>query len=332
MRNTRAGLTAGIVFAAGTAIFAQPAWAEDGTATFRLEGFAGAARDERPLTGRDTDFSGGALPSVAFDLAKFVVQLDGMAASHLGNTMLATAGHVGFKPSGNLTLGVYAAYSHLRHVGGLDSYRVGAEAAYHGRRFSLSGIVGHEHIERRAVVVGAVPGSTVVDIYGRGGSIFSMADITYYPDESVSLSVGHRYVGGRHAAALGAAKAFGPVSIFAEGRAGGHGYNAAWGGLRLRFGKSSETLQQSEQSVFANRLKDELFVNDNARQRTQVPAVVPPVVVPPIVVPPVVEPPAVVPPIVVPPVVVPPPPPPPPPETGGTGCACGATYCGGTSG
>lgn len=294
MRHTRSNLTVGMALAAGTVLFPQPAMAQDGSPAFRVEGFAGAARDERPLAGRDTDFSGGVLPSVSFDLGGLALQIDGMAADHVGDTMLAGAGHFGVKPSDNLSLGIYTAYAHLKDVGGLDSYRVGAEAAYHGPHFSLSGVAGYEHTERRAVVVGTVPGFTVTDTYGRGGQFFSMADITFYPDESLSLSGGQRYIGGRHAAALGAEKAFGGISIFAEGRIGQRGYTAAWAGLRIRFGAGGASLQQSDQSGFANRLKDELFVNGNVRRRSQTPIIVPP----------------------------------PPPPPGGPACACGATYCG----
>lgn len=298
MRHTRSSLTAGMAMAVGTVLISQPAAAQDGGPGWRIEGFAGVARDERPLTGRDTDFSGGVLPSVSFDLGSLALQVDGMAAHHLGDTVLAGAGHLGFKPSDNLSLGVYAAYARLKDLGGLDSYRVGAEAAYHGPNFSLSGVAGYEHTERRARVAGAVPGFTVIDTYGRGGQFFSMADVTFYPDENLSLSAGHRYIGGRHAAAFGAEKAFGGVAVFAEGRVGQNGYKAAWAGLRVRFGSGGRSLRESEQSGFTNRLKDELFVNGNTRRRGQTPIIAPP---------------------------------PPPPPPGGKGCACGATYCGDTS-
>lgn len=296
MRRPTPDLLAGMACAAVSILLSQPAAAQDGTA-LRVEGFAGAARDDqRPLAPRDTDFSGGVLPSVTLDLGVATIQFDGMAAEHLGKTMLAGAGHVAVKPSEQVSVGVYAAYARLKDVGGLDTYRVGAEAAYHGSNFSLSGVAGYEHTERRTLVVGTVPGFIVADTYGRGGQFFSMADVTFYPDQNFSLSAGHRYVGSRHAAALGAEKAFGPIAAFAEGRIGQENYKAIWAGLRIRFGSRGGSLQSREQAGFADRLKDELFVNGNARRRGQAPIIVPP-----------------------------PPPPPPPP---GDGCGCGAGYCG----
>ena len=283
----------------GLAVGLMPyaAIAAPGDVAIKIEGAAGIARDQRPLTGSKTDFSGAILPSIGFRIGETLqIQADGMVADHLGDTVLATAGHIGIKPTANISIGVYGAYARLKTFDNLDTYRIGAEAAYHLDRVSLSGVAGYEHSEQATAIVGLVPGFTVVDDYGRKGNFFSMADITFYPQESWSLTAGHRYISGRHAAVLGTEKALsnGGFTLFAEGRIGNGGYSAGWAGIRLRFGAGGVSLRaQDRDNGYTNRLKDELFGASNARRRGQVAL---------------------------------PPPPPPPPPSGGCG-SCGGGYC-----
>ncbi|HEX7873918.1 MAG TPA: hypothetical protein VF475_13465 [Sphingobium sp.] len=301
MRINRTNLVAGLFAASGTTFLAPAAMAQNSGIGAKGELFGGIARDERPLADSRDAFSGGVLPSVTFGLgSSATVQVDGMAARHIGDTVIAAAGHVGVMPTPGISIGVYGAYAHFDGLGGLDNYRIGGEGSYHGARISLSAVVGYEHSQRRFIAAGTIPGFTVIDDYGRGGSFFSMADISLYPDENWSLTAGHRYIGRQHAAALGTEKHFAgsPVSLFAEGRIGDNGYTAAWAGLRIRFGGGGGTsLQASDQgSGYANRLKDELFTITNTRRRGQEAIVAPPA----------------------------------PPVPGGNGCACGGSYCGQT--
>ncbi|MEO9131444.1 MAG: hypothetical protein ABI240_09565 [Sphingomonas sp.] len=295
MRIIRTNLATGIVAATGAILFGQPALAQsDGGVAVSAEGFGGIARDQRPLNGNDGEFSGGVLPSVGFGLGGVAtIQIDGMVASHLKDTVFAGAGHLGIKASGSFSIGAYGAYTHFDSAPKLDTYRIGGEAVYHAERVSVTVVAGYEHSEKATVVAGAIPGFTVVDRYGRSGSFFSMADVSFYPSDNWSLTAGHRYIGGRHAAALGTEKAFAGsgLSLFAEGRIGAEGYAAAWTGIRIKFGRHGPSLQASDRSGYVNRLKDELFVPANTRSRT---------------------------------LVAPPAPPTPPP--GGTGSCCGACY------
>lgn len=264
-------LLGGMAALAGTALLPATAWAQTG----RIEGFGGIARDERPIGPAEDKFSGGVLPSIAFDLGQAALQLDGMAADHRGDTVLAAAVHLGVKASDALSIGGYAAYANHDTLGGLESYRVGAEAVYRAPGVVLAGIAGYEHTEQRVAAAGTVPGFFVIDSYGKGGQFFSIADITVYPDPDLSLTGGHRYIGGRHAAAAGVEKAFSiggaSASLFAEGRIGERDYKAAWVGLRIRFGKGGKTLEaRDREEGYANRLKDELFTYGNSRRRNLV--------------------------------------------------------------
>jgi hypothetical protein len=295
MSISRTYWATGVVAATGAMLSAQPALSqESGGVALRAEGFAGIARDERPLAGDEGEFSGGVLPSVGFGIGgAATVQVDGMVARHMKDTVYAGAGHVGLMASDRLSVGAYGSYAHFDAVPELDTYRIGGEVVYHASRASISVVAGYEHSDRATVVAGSVPGFTVIDSYGRGGSFFSMADVHYYPQENWSLTAGHRYVGRRHAAVVGTEKAFASsgLSIFAEGRIDGGSYAAAWAGVRIRFGRTGPSLQASDQSGYMNRLKDELFVPANTRQRSLVA-----------------------------------PPAPPPPPSGGNGSCCGACY------
>lgn len=296
MRIIKGNLAAGIVAATGAMLAGQQAMAQtEGGTALRVEGFAGVARDERALDGRDKgQFSGGALPSVGFDMGGVAkVQVDGMVASHMKDTVFAGAGHVGLNVGQGVSIGAYASYAHFDATPRLDTYRIGGELVAHMERTTIAAVMGYEHSQRRSATVGVIDEDTVIDSYGRGGSFFSMADVTYYPNSNWSLTAGHRYVGRRHAAAIGTEKAFegSGFSVFAEGRIDGGSYAAGWAGVRIRFGRSGPSLQASDQSGFTNRLKDDLFVPANTRGRT----------------------------------LVAPPAPPPPPEGGEGGC-CGACY------
>lgn len=301
---TIAGLT-------GVTMLAAPAFAQAGDdaasgPVLRAEGFAGAGRDQRPLSDSETEFSGGFLPSIAVPLGDMVtVQADGLIARHLGDTVTAVGGRIAARPSENISIGIYGSYVNFdgpdygagNGAVDLETYRIGAEATLSFDRVVISAVAGQEHSERQSVVAGTIPGFTIIDSYGYGSSFFSMADIDFYPTDNIGLSVGHRYIGRRHAAALSAETSFGPssaFSVFAEGRIGSEGYTAGWAGIRIRFGHQGAPLRITEtRRIFENRLKDELFASGNTRRRTRD----------------VIEPPA-------------------PPEPPVDNCSCGGSYCG----
>lgn len=276
--NSKVAVT--ILAVASSALAPVAATAQDGG---RLEVFGGIARDDRPLAGDDDGSSIGILPSVVFRPGGLTFQIDGIAADHLDDTVLGGAAHVMFAPSEQVGLGLYGSYAHTQFGGGLDVYRVGAEANYAAGRFTLTGIAGYEDAEDALVTVGSIPGFTVVDTYGHDG-FFSMADVTFYPSDQWSVSAGHRHIGGRDAAAFSVERlvglAGGNGSLFAEARAGDDDYAAAWLGFRVRFGGSDGSLATRDRAQgLQNRLKDDLFGLSNSRVRNQIAN--PVVVVPP---------------------------------------------------
>ena len=291
MAISRQNLAAHVVTAAGASLLVQPALAQTDNIGFRGEAFAGVAREELPLNQRDTDFSGGAMPSIIFGTnSPVVAQIDGLIADHLGGTVLAGAGHVGVRAGEAFTIGIYTSYAHFDRAVNLESYRIGGEARYFSGPFSISGVAGYEHVDRGDWIIGPAPDFDPIARYRKRGSFFSMVDLSAYASDNWAVTAGHRYVGRRHAVSLGTEAGFGGsgLSLFAEGRIGDAGYTAAWAGLRVKLGGSSATLREREESGFTNRLKDELFGPNRL-------------------------------------VVAPPPPPPNPPDEGGGSC-CGPCY------
>ena len=96
--------------------------------------------------------------------------------------------------------------------------------------------------ERRALLYYGVHGH--VDIETR---FFDAVNAAYYVTDNFKAFVGHRYLGGRHAAAIGGEVGI-PMgngkmaALFAEGRVGEDDFRGAWGGLRFYFGQKDKSL------------------------------------------------------------------------------------------
>jgi hypothetical protein len=78
---------------------------------------------------------------------------------------------------------------------------------------------------------------------------FDKVDLVYYPMPDLQVFLGHRYVGGGHAAGLGAEylwQSDGRIatSTFVEGRVGQNDSKAVWAGLRFYFGPEDKSLMR----------------------------------------------------------------------------------------
>ena len=76
---------------------------------------------------------------------------------------------------------------------------------------------------------------------------FDKINVAIYPLPDLKLFVGHRYLGGMHALALGSEFALpmrgeARAALFVEGRIGEGDFHGAWGGLRVYFGKKDKPL------------------------------------------------------------------------------------------
>src|SRR5262249_11716899 len=76
---------------------------------------------------------------------------------------------------------------------------------------------------------------------------FDKVNLAYYLTDNWKGFVGHRYLGGKHALALGTefALALGGgrmASAFVEGRVGQGDFHGVWGGLKIYFGQKDKPL------------------------------------------------------------------------------------------
>ena len=234
----------------------------------KLEGFGGWS-DWRGW-GRLSNVSAGGLGSLTAPLGdKFGVQVDGIAASHRGFFVGGGGGHLFWRDPGVGLLGGYGAVTHNNRLND-RRYRVGAEgAAYYGP-FTVSGIAGYEDGSAHFSPLGFGPNFFAYHWIPSRGRVFDMVDISVYPTYNIKLTVGHRYVGGLHAASLGGEALVwnlgnSAVTGFIEGRVGENDYKAIWGGFRFYVGQNDKPLiSRHREDDPPNWLKDDMFASQNA--------------------------------------------------------------------
>ena len=227
------------------------------------DALAGIASDDRPLGDGKDRFSGGVLPSVQIDGGGFLVQADGMLFDHRKDTSYGGALHVGVKTGGGGFFGIYGSISTLRRLGGLETTRIGGEFAQTRGDFTVTAVLGHENTERGLAYVTTTATDDVYYAYGKRGHFFSFADIKYQPSDKFRLSLGHRYTGGRNAAAAGVGVGLGTnASVIGEARIGGGDYKAGFVGLRIAFGGADD----GSTTLLDNRLIEDLFSESNTRR------------------------------------------------------------------
>ena len=174
-----------------------------------------------------------------------------------------TSGQVFWRNPDQGLIGVYASYSFLSQINGgavgtsqnfFAVERGGVNAAIYRGRVTLEAIAGVE----------AGSGLT---------RFFDSADLAYYPNDDLRVSIGHRYAGGNHYGNVSFEYQFAVAgerfaSLFADGNYSDNHAKSFMAGLRIRFGKgktlirhdreddpttllgldSSELVQQSQQS------------------------------------------------------------------------------------
>ncbi|MEX2035018.1 MAG: hypothetical protein WEA28_07490 [Xanthobacteraceae bacterium] len=188
------------------------------------------------------------------------LQIDGALGSLQNRGFGTIGGHLFWRDPAQGLLGVYAGYTRWNQFGGVHVTQVAGEGEYYWQRFTLRVIAGIESgssADSTTVSVatvaqaGATPGlsttSTFIEGYDVKTRFFDHVDLKYYPTDNWAGYIGHRYLGGKHALALGGEAAF-PLgggrmaSAFVEGRIGEGDFQGVWGGLKLYFGQKDKTL------------------------------------------------------------------------------------------
>jgi hypothetical protein len=139
-------------------------------------------------------------------------------------------------------IGAYGSYYSWDSIAGdVHLGQVAGEGAWYWNRLTLEGVAGAEFGNHATSLIGF--DVFEVNIKTR---FFDKVNVAYYLTDNFNVYVGHRYLGGKNAAAFGGewgipiSNTSSMASLFVEGRAGD--YTGVWGGLRLYFGEKPKTL------------------------------------------------------------------------------------------
>ena len=186
---------------------------------------------------------GGAKGSVTVPLGfRYGFQLDGTAASYDGRFLGAAGGHLFWRDPTVGLFGLYGSYTHYSRIGGLHAHHVAVEFERYMGQWSLQGIAGVEGGNTRSWNNGIT--TFTYDVETR---FFDKINLNYYLNENTMLTIGHRYLGGKHALALGGewSRPIAPGtlgSFYVEGRIGEDKSSGVWVGLKLYKGNADKPL------------------------------------------------------------------------------------------
>jgi hypothetical protein len=185
---------------------------------------------------------------------QYGAQFDGSIGSLDGHTFAAGAGHLFWRDPSRALLGLYVSETYWDRFGGLSVGHVAGEGEYYWGRFTLQGIAGVEFGNSASTNISTISTgpvftttTTFVDAYHVKTRFFDEINLKYYFGDDLSGYVGHRYLGGLNALALGAeiARPLGHgtlASAFVEGRIGENNASGVWGGVKLYFGPTDQPL------------------------------------------------------------------------------------------
>lgn len=200
----------------------------------KISGFGGSFAD-KGLYGGAGSF---ALPLGC----EFGVQIDGTAASLDSRFLGSIGGHLFWRDPTLALLGVYGSYTSWDQAGGVHAAHIGPEGEWYNGRWTLQGVTGVEFGNTTTGLVG--PLTQTFDVKTR---FFDQINLAYYFQDNFKLFVGHRYLGGKDALALGGEYGI-PMrngvmaALFAEGRVGEDNFRGVWGGIKFYFGQKDKTL------------------------------------------------------------------------------------------
>jgi hypothetical protein len=200
----------------------------------KLAGYGGSSADKGLYGG-----SG----AVAIPLGcEFGAQIDGSAASFDRRFLGTIAGHLFWRNPTKGLIGLYGSYTDWDQAGGVHANHVGGEGEYYFGQWTLQGVAGVEFGNNTSVVTGGM-----TQTYNVQTRFFDQVNLAYYLQDNFRVYVGHRYLYGKNAAALGGEYGL-PMShgimaaLFAEGRIGDRDNRGIWGGVRFYFGQKDKTL------------------------------------------------------------------------------------------
>lgn len=203
---------------------------------------------------------------------RYGLQFDGMTGGYDGRWFGAAAAHLFTRDPSRGLLGLYGSLTHWDTFGGLRVGHFAGEFEGYWGRWTLQGIAGVETGNSRSETIG-----NLIETYDIKTRFFDKINLAYYLTDDWKAFVGHRYVGGKNALALGSEYAFritGPVmgALFVEARVGEDDYRGVWGGLRFYGAQKDKTLiQRHRQDDPIEWNPETLFGITNNQQNSTVP-------------------------------------------------------------
>jgi hypothetical protein len=173
------------------------------------------------------------------------------------------AGHLFWRNPGKGLIGIYTSHTLWDQFGGAYVGQVAGEGEFYSGRWTLQGIAGVEFgnsasntFSTTSIVApgpgpfgvpGAITTSTMTSMFDVRTRFFDQVNLKYYLTNDWVGYVGHRYLGGKNALALGSEYAIPlgnrlEVSAFVEARVGEADFHGVWGGLKFYFGQKDKPL------------------------------------------------------------------------------------------
>jgi len=203
---------------------------------YKIETYGGS------LNGEGT---GGVVGAVAMPLGnRFGIQFDVMAGSLQGDFIGGAAAHLFWRDPAIGLIGFYASHTRWSVFSGLEANHAGVESELYFGRYTLQTLFGVEGGNSTASVIGAQLISYTIKT-----SFFDTINLSYYMTDNWKVSIGHRYMGGLHAAAIGTEFSFEAgsrrmMTAYAEARIGENDFRGIYAGVKMYFGQRDKTLIQ----------------------------------------------------------------------------------------
>ncbi len=204
---------------------------------------------------------------------QYGLQIDGAVGSLQSRGFGTIGGHLFWRDPSQGLVGLYAGYTHWNQFGGVHVMQLAGEGEYYWQRWTLQGIVGVEFgnsasntatstsvVAQNGNIPGVITTSTFTEGFDVKTRFFDQINLKYYFTDNWDGYVGHRYLGGKNALALGTEYGL-PLgrgvmgSAFIEGRVGEGEFHGIWGGLRVYFGQKDKSLiarhRQDDPNIWA---------------------------------------------------------------------------------
>ena len=194
---------------------------------------------------------------------QFGLQFDVQAGALGGYAFGNVVGRYFWRDPASKLFGIHVSQTAWNRFGGVYATHISPEFEFYWGRWTFRGLTGIEFGNsgsRSDTITTAAPGGgggggvlTTVSTFTEGYDVktrfFDQIDLKYYFTDNWMGYVGHRYLGGKHALALGTEYALGMrggklATIFAEGRAGQGAFEGLWGGLRVYLGKDKSLIRR----------------------------------------------------------------------------------------